>query len=239
MTVEQIIAQLYTLENKEKVLFKEKKFGIRTHQSLGIYHKDLKEIASTIIRDKSIDRSSLAIGLFNTEIYEARILCSKIFPIKELTNNLLEEWVKVFDTWEICDSFCMGLFAKSTFAVEKIVEWSSRENEFEKRAAFAILAAYCMADKKADNSVYEAFFSIVKRAATDERLYVKKAVNWALRSIGKRNIDLNKAAIKAAEEIEQIDSKSAKWIAKDALRELKKENVNILDYPREIYRNQG
>jgi 3-methyladenine DNA glycosylase AlkD len=131
----------------------------------------------------------------------------------------------------------MGLFAKSKFAVSKVIEWSSRTREFEKRAAFTIIAAYCMADKKADNSVFEQFFPIIKREVTDDRIYVKKAVNWALRNIGKRNIDLNKKAIKTANEILEIEVKPAQWIAKNALKELQSEKINILDYPRKIYRN--
>lgn len=148
----------------------------------------------------------------------------------------MEKWVVTFENWEICDSFCMRLFSKSKFAIPKILEWSKRKREFEKRAAFAILASYCMADKKSGNKVFEQFFPIIIREANDERIYVKKAINWALRNIGKRNIDLNKKAIKVANEILQMKSKSAKWIAKNALRELEKENVNILDYPREVYR---
>jgi 3-methyladenine DNA glycosylase AlkD len=108
--------------------------------------------------------------------------------------------------------------------------------EFEKRASFAIIAAYCMADKKADNAVFEQFFPLIHQAADDDRIYVKKAVNWALRNIGKRNIDLNKRAIEEAHKIEALEYKSAKWIARDALRALQKEVINILDYPRAIYR---
>jgi len=231
MTLNKILAKLRSLENKNKVILKEKKFGIIANNSLGIYHKDLKEIAKEIGRNNEI-----AIQLFDSGIYEARILCSKIFNPKDVTESLMEKWVVTFDNWEICDSFCMGLFAKSKFAIPKAFEWSKRESEFEKRAGFVIMASYCMADKHADNKVFEQFFPIIKREVHDERIYVKKAINWALRSIGKRNIILNKKAIAVANEILDINSKSAKWIAKDALRELKSENVNILDYPREIYR---
>ncbi|MEE9432431.1 MAG: DNA alkylation repair protein [Melioribacteraceae bacterium] len=231
MTYKQIISKLHKLENKDKIIFKEKKFGIISSNSLGIYHKDLKEIAKEVERD-----NELAIQLFDSGIYEARILCSKIFNPKDVTEELMEKWVVTFENWEICDSFCMGLFAKSKLAIPKAMEWSKRKNEFEKRAGFVIMAAYCMADKQADNKVFEQFFPIIKREVNDERLYVKKAVNWALRNIGKRNVDLNKKAITVANEILQEESKSAKWIAKDALRELESENVNILDYPRNIYR---
>ena len=232
MTYKQIIEKLKSSGDAEKVAFKAKKFGIVSNNALGIYHKDLKALAKELPKN-----NDLAIQLFESGIYEARLLCSKMFQPKDLTEELLEHWVTTFENWEICDSFCMGLFAKSKFAVSKVIEWSSRTREFEKRAAFTIIAAYCMADKKADNSVFEQFFPIIKREVTDDRIYVKKAVNWALRNIGKRNIDLNKKAIKTANEILEIEVKSAQWIAKNALKELQSEKINILDYPRKIYRN--
>jgi len=230
MDLNQVISKLKALENQDKVLFKQKKFGVVSSNSLGIYHKDLNELAKEIKKD-----SELAIQLFDTGIYEARILCSKVFHPKDLTEELMEKWVVTFENWEICDSFSMGLFAKSRFAESKATEWVIREREFEKRSGFAIIAAFCMADKKAPNSTYEQFLPIIEEASNDNRLYVKKAVNWALRNIGKRNIDLNKKAIETAQRILKIDSKPAQWIAKDALRELQGEKLNILDYPREIY----
>ncbi|MGB1204497.1 MAG: DNA alkylation repair protein [Chitinophagales bacterium] len=231
MTFDEIIAELRHLGNAEKVLLKEKKFGIVSKNALGIYHKDLKILAKTIGKN-----NELAIKLFDSGIYEARILCSKLFSPKEITEELMEKWVQTFENWEVCDSFSMGLFAKSEFAVAKINEWYLRPAEFEKRAAFATMAAYCMADKKAENEVFEQFFALIKQAATDERQYVKKAVNWALRNIGKRNVDLHKMALVQAHEILELDSKAAKWIARDAIRQLTKKKVNILDYPRVVYR---
>ena len=231
MTYKEIIAELYALENQEKVIFKEKKFGIISHKSLGIYHKDLKEIAKNIGKD-----SKLAVQLFDSGIYEARILCSKIFNQKDLTEALMEKWVQTFENWEVCDSFCMALFAKSDFALTKILDWSDRKPEFEKRAAFTIMAAYCMADKKSENELFRQFFPLIKNAATDDRLYVKKAVNWALRNIGKRNVDLQKEAIQVSKELLNSKSKSSIWIAKNALLELEKEHIRMSDYPRNIYR---
>jgi len=231
MTYEQIITQLHDKAEPEKVAFKAKKFGIISNNALGIYHKDLKAMAKEIGRD-----NDLAIRLFDSGIYEARLLCSKIFSPKDVTEALMEKWVKTFENWEICDSFCMGLFAKNDLAVSKIHEWTQREPEFEKRAGFTVMAAYCMADKHADNEVFMSFLPIIEREVNDDRIYVKKAVNWALRNIGKRNRDLNKAAISIAYDILKMESKSAKWIAKDALRELKKENVRMSDYPRAVYR---
>ena len=231
MTFKQIISELQRLGDKDKIVLKEKKFGIVANNSLGIYHNDLKELAKLIDED-----NQLAIQLFDSGIYEARILCSKLYNINDLTENLMEKWVTTFENWEICDTFCMGLFAKSKFAISKAIEWSDRENEFEKRAGFTIIAAYCMADKNTNNEIFEQFLPIIYRHSTDDRIYVKKAVNWALRNIGKRNKDLNRKAIKVANDLIKLDNKTATWIAKDALKELQGETVNILDYPREIYR---
>ena len=231
MTYTEIIAGLHELKDAEKVIFKEQKFGIISNNSLGIYHKELKMIAKEIGPN-----NELALQLFDSGIYEGRLLCSKMFKPEDVTEALMEKWVKTFENWEICDSFSMGLFSKSKFALAKILEWTKREREFEKRAGFAMMAAYCMADKKSDNDLFEQFFPIIKRAANDERLYVKKAVNWALRNIGKRNIDLKEAAIDVANEILKFDSKSAKWIAKNALRELQKDGVRMSNYPRNKYK---
>ncbi|MBK8807202.1 MAG: DNA alkylation repair protein [Bacteroidales bacterium] len=231
MTFKQIISELQRLGDKDKIVLKEKKFGIVANNSLGIYHNDLKELAKLIDKD-----NQLAIQLFDSGIYEARILCSKLYNINDLTENLMEKWVTTFENWEICDTFCMGLFAKSKFAISKAIEWTDRENEFEKRAGFTIIAAYCMADKNTNNEIFEQFLPIIYRHSTDDRIYVKKAVNWALRNIGKRNKDLNRKAIKIANDLIKLDNKTATWIAKDALKELQGETVNILDYPREIYR---
>lgn len=233
MTYKETITCLYELQNTEIVAFKEKKFGVVTTNSLGIYQKELNMIAKEIGRN-----NELALQLFNSGIYEARILCSKIFSPKDVTPALMEKWVKTFDNWEICDSFCMGLFAKGEHAITKIEEWATRKPEFEKRASFATMAGYCMADKKSGNEVFEWFFPIIKREAHDDRNFVKKAVNWALRSIGKRNVDLNKRAIEEAHEILALGSTAAKWIAKDALRELTKENVRISNYPRTLYKRR-
>lgn len=233
MTFKQIISELKKLGDKDKIVLKEKKFGIVANNSLGIYHNDLKELAKQIDKD-----NQLAIQLFDSGIYEARILCSKLYNISDLTENLMEKWVATFENWEICDTFCMGLFAKSKFAISKAIEWTDRENEFEKRAGFTIIAAYCMADKKANNETFEQFLPIINRHSTDDRIYVKKAVNWALRNIGKRNKDLNKKAIKIANDLIKLDNKTATWIAKDTLKELQGKKVNILDYPRKIYRTE-
>lgn len=201
MTLEDILNKLHKLSNPQKVIFKENKFGIFSNNSLGIYHKDLKELAKEIGKNNLI-----ALQLFDTGIYEARILCSKIYNPNDITQELMQKWVNTFENWEICDSFCMGFFAKSKYALQKTEEWSTNEKEF------------------------------IKREVNDDRTYVKKAVNWSLRNIEKRNIDLHKKAILSANKILQNTNKSAQWIAKNALKELEQDNPKILDYPRELYR---
>ena len=231
MSLEEVIEELYELEDQEKAKFRKAKFGIEADNFLGVYHKDLNRIAKEIGKN-----NQLALQLFETGIYEARLLCSKIFNPKNVTEELMEKWVKTFENWEICDSFCMGIFAKSEFALAKILDWSNRKEEFQKRAAFATMAAFCMADKKSENELFVQFFPIIKEASTDDRKFVKKAVNWALRGIGKRNKDLKKEAIKASYELIEMKSDSANWIGRNALTELEKPEVRSSDYPRKIYR---
>ncbi|MEX0275294.1 MAG: DNA alkylation repair protein [Flavobacteriaceae bacterium] len=234
MTYDQIIAALKKQADPQKIGFKEKKFGIVSHQALGIYHRDLKELARKIPKD-----DELALQLFESNIYEARLLCSKIFNPKNLTEDLMDQWTRTFGNWEICDSFCMGLFAKSQYAIPRALAWTKREREFEKRAGFATIAALCMADKEAGNEVFEQFFPLIERESTDERQYVKKAVNWALRNIGKRNVDLHASAISIANRLVNTNDRTAQWIAKNALSELGKDKLRMSDYPRKIYRKES
>jgi 3-methyladenine DNA glycosylase AlkD len=230
MTLDETLNTLYGLTDEAIVTKKAKKWAVLTSNSLGIHHKELKVIAKQIGRD-----NNLAIALIGTGIYEARLLASKIIDPKYVTSKMMEEWVLFFDNWEICDSFSMAVFARSELAIAKIEEWYTRKEEYVKRAAFAILAAYTMANKKADNSVFTAFFPHILYASVDDRVYVKKAVNWALRSIGKRNVDLKLEVITLAKEMLLSDHKSAVWIAKDALKELDNDSVRISNYPRNIY----
>lgn len=230
MTAEHIIKELKRKADPEKVRLKQAKFGIESHNPLGIYHKELKEMAKGLPKD-----ADLAIELFDSGIYEARLICSKIFPPKLLTAELMDRWTATFENWEICDSFSMAVYARSPLAYPKAIEYTAREKEFEKRAGFATMAALCSADKKAENAAFEAFFPLIVKESNDIRIYVRKAVNWALRSIGKRNPDLRLRAIEVAKEIALMDNKAATWIAKDALKELEKENVRISNYPRSRY----
>jgi len=133
--------------------------------------------------------------------------------------------VKDIDSWDVCDQVCMNLFEKTPLAWKKIIDWSSREEEFVKRTAFSLIACLAWHDKKASDENLIELLPVIMRGATDERNFVKKAVNWALRNIGKRNLNLNEAAINTAKEIQQLESKAARWIASDALRELQSEAI--------------
>ena len=137
----------------------------------------------------------------------------------------MEDWVKHINSWDICDQVCMNFFEKTPLAWKKINDWSNREEEFVKRTAFSLIACLAWHDKKAEDEKLIELFPVIIRGATDERNFVKKAVNWALRNIGKRNPNLNKAAINSAREIQRLDSKAARWIASDAIRELESEAV--------------
>jgi len=144
---------------------------------------------------------------------------------EEVTEEQMERWVRDFDSWDLCDQCCMNLIRRTENAHDKATEWSSREEEFVKRAGFALMATLAVHDKKARDEDFLKFMPAIERQSTDGRNYVKKAVNWALRQIGKRNINLNQEAVRLAEVIKEIDSKPAKWIASDALRELTSDAV--------------
>ncbi|TAK53921.1 MAG: DNA alkylation repair protein [Bacteroidetes bacterium] len=196
------------------------RFGITAKKVYGISAPVLKAIAKKIGKNHE-----LAMQLWKTEIYDARVIAFLIDEPEKVTEEQMEAWVSDFDSWAICDGCCLYLFWKPPYAWKKAVAWSKRKEEFVKRAGFTLMAVLAVHDKKADDNKFEKLFSVIKREATDERNFVRKAVNWALRQIGKRNVALNKKAIQTAKEIQQIDFPSAQWIAADALRELRSESV--------------
>ncbi len=196
------------------------RFGISPKNTYGVSIPNLRKMAKEIGTD-----NKLAKQLWSSEIHEARILAGMIDDPKNVTEAQMEKWVKDFDSWDVCDQVCMNLFDKTKFAYQKAIEWSSKKEEFVKRAGFAMMAVLAWHDKKANDKQFEKFFPFIKKGSTDERNFVKKAVNWALRQIGKRDLNLNKRAIKVAKEIKNINSKSAKWIASDAIKELTSEAV--------------
>jgi 3-methyladenine DNA glycosylase AlkD len=196
------------------------KYGMTIEQRLGVSVPDMRKLAKEIGKDHK-----LALDLWRTGIAEARIVAGMIGDPAKLTEEQMEEWVKGIDSWDVCDQVCMNLFEKNQLAWKKIVDWSEREEEFVKRTAFSLTACLAWHDKKASDEKFVALLPVIIRGATDERNFVKKAVNWALRNIGKRNLKLNEAAISAAKEIQRLDSKAARWIAGDAIRELESDAI--------------
>jgi len=196
------------------------KYGMTVEKRLGVSVPIMRNLAKELGRDHK-----LALDLWWTGITEARIVAGMIADPARLTEEQMEEWAKDIDSWDVCDQVCMNLFEKSQLAPKKIMDWSEREEEFVKRAAFSLIACLAWHDKKASDEEFLGLLPVIMQAATDERNYVKKAVNWALRNIGKRNLSLNGAALGTAREIQQLESKSARWIAADAIRELESEAV--------------
>ena len=169
----------------------------------------------------------LALELWSTGIDEAKIVAGMIADPNKLTTDQMDDWVKGLNSWDVCDQVCMNLFDRSPLAWGKIYDWSIREEEFVKRAAFALIACLAWHDKTMHDEKFIELLPVIVRGATDNRNFVKKAVNWALRHIGKRNLYLNKAAVDTAKAIQQLDSKAARWIASDAIRELESEAVQV------------
>ena len=196
------------------------RFAIVGEGRLGVSVPEMRKLAKEIGKNHT-----LALELWKTGIPDARIVAGMIGDPDKLTEKQMEDWVKDFDSWDVCDQVSMNLFEKTPLAVKKIHDWSKRDEEFVKRTAFALIACLAWHDKQVENEKFVRLFPVIKDGATDERNFVKKAVNWALRNIGKRNPALNKAAIKLAQEIKELDSKPARWIANDALRELESESV--------------
>jgi len=197
------------------------RFGIAPKTKvLGISVWDIRKIA------KDIGRShDLALELWDSGIHEARILASIIDEPTRVSEAQMDRWAKDFDSWDIVDQVCGNLFDKTPYAIDKALQWSTRDQKFVKRAGYSLIAYLAVHDKKLPNSVFVRFLPAIVQGSTDERNFVRKAVNWSLRQIGKRNPPLNKVAIRTAREIQRIDSKAARWVAANALRELKDPRV--------------
>ena len=219
MKFEDIIKELESLSSPEDVEGMAR-FGITPEKTYAVRIPELRRIAKVAGKNHQ-----LALELWEADYRETRILACMVEDPKTMTEEQMNKWASEFDYWEICDQCCMKLFRMTPFAYKKIFEWSQREEEFAKRAAFTLIAVLAVHDKDAADGKFEQFFPLIIRESTDNRNYVKKAVNWALRHIGKRNLKLNRKAIKIAKQIDKMDSKSAKWIAKDALRELESDKI--------------
>lgn len=192
------------------------RYGIVSrHPVLGVSVGELQRYAKTIGRDHT-----LAVALWRTKIYEARMLCAWIDDPARVTSTQMDRWARDFDNWGICDTVVMHLFDRTPFAWAKVRAWTSSPHEFVKRAGFALIASLAVHDKHSSDATFRPAFKRIARAATDERNFVKKAVNWALRAVGRRSPALRAEAIALANTLAARDEPSARWIGKDALRYL-------------------
>lgn len=225
MTAEEVIAGLRKLGNPLNVAGMER-YAIVNAISFGVPAPVLKQFARDVKKQAS-DRHALAQELWETGIYDARAVAFLIDDPKLVTKKQMDAWAKDFDNWATVDGTCCYLFCRTPFAYEKAVEWAGKKPEFIKRAAFAMMAYLAVHDKQAPDERLAAFLPLIEKHSDDDRNFVKKAVNWALRQIGKRSQRLNKLAIETAERIKLHETKPARWIAADALRELKSEAVAL------------
>jgi len=194
--------------------------GINNSAALGVRLPELHQLAKTVGKNHA-----LALQLWDTGIHEARILASLIADPKQTTTEQMNAWAQTFFSWDVTDQCAINLFRKTPQAYEMVETWSHQEAEFVKRAGFALMATLAVHDKKAEDSTFSAFFPLIEEAASDSRNFVKKAVNWALRQIGKRNLQLNQQAVECAKRLQQQESRSAQWIAADALKELTSQTI--------------
>jgi 3-methyladenine DNA glycosylase AlkD len=214
MTVDRVLARLRRLGNAENVAGMAR-YGIKPAKVYGVSSVPIKRLARECGRD-----SALASALWDTGVHEARILAAYVMDPVDLTRREMERWARDFDSWAVCDNACMHLLRKTPFAWSKAIEWSARRSEYVKRAGFALMATLAVHDKKAVNSQFLALLPIIERESQDDRNFVKKAVNWALRQIGKRNSELRAAALACSQRLKASESRSARWIGADAFREL-------------------
>jgi len=196
------------------------RYGIDTSHAIGVTVTELRRVARGLGHDHD-----LAAALWASGVHEARILASLVDEPDRVSPAQMESWVADLDSWDVCDAVCGNLFDRTTFALDKAVEWSRREPEFEKRAGFALMAWAAIHRKDLPDAAFARLLPAIRAQANDDRNLVKKAASWALRGIGKRSSDLNARAIQTAERIQRIDARAARWIAGDVLRELRSQAV--------------
>jgi 3-methyladenine DNA glycosylase AlkD len=219
-TVERVVSELRAVADPSQ-LDGMARFGIRTDRALGgVGLPRMRALAKRVGR-----RHDLALGLWETGIHEARLVATMVDDPTSVTEDQMEAWVADLDSWDLCDGLCGNLFDRTPYAYAKAVEWSARQEEFVKRAGFAMMAELAVHDKTAPDESFAALLPVIEREAPDRRNFVRKAVNWALREIGKRNLALNEAAVATARRILQQGPRAARWVASDALRELTGEPV--------------
>lgn len=223
MNLEEIIKELKKNGTRHNIQGMNR-FGIITKDiKLGVDASTKKILVKKLknIYKSPLERHKLAAKLWKTKIHEARIMSALLDDPNLLTGKQMDSWTKVFDNWALCDSVCGHFFSYSPLAYKKCFEYAKSNKEFVRRTGFALMACLAVHDKKRPDADFVKFFPLIKKYSTDERNFVKKAVNWALRQIGKRNENLCRQAINLSNKVVIFDSKSARWVAKDALRELK------------------
>jgi 3-methyladenine DNA glycosylase AlkD len=196
------------------------RYGIRTDRAVGVAVTELRRLARGLVPDHE-----LAAALWTSGVHEARILASLVDDPALVSEAQMDAWVSDLDSWDVCDVLCGNLFDRTPFVLDKAVEWTGREPEFERRAGFVLMACAAVHRKDLPDRAFAALLPTIREASTDDRTYVKKAVSWALRQIGKRSLGLNAKAIRTAEQIGRIDASASRWVARDALRELRGDAV--------------
>ena len=191
------------------------RYGIPSDNASGVSVGQIRDLGKRLGRDHR-----LAVALWKTGSYEARMLTPFVDEPARVTSAQMDRWARDFDSWAICDAVCFHLFDKTPHAWQKIAKWSTRREEFIKRAAFALLASVALHDKTAPDALFLKSLALIERASTDERNFVKKGVSWALRGIGKRNATLHAASVKLARRLAESPHPAARWTGKDALRDL-------------------
>lgn len=213
-TARAILAELKSLSRPDQ-LSGMAHFGMNPDRRLGISIPPLRRMARTIGKDHR-----LALDLWKSGIAEARIVASMVDDPAKVTAAQMDRWVRDFNSWDVCDQVCGNLFDKTPYAWSKARAWARRKEEYVKRAGFALMAYLAWHDKAAPDAAFLRFFPSIRRGATDDRNFVKKAVSWALRNIGKRNSRLRTPAVREARALRTSDSKAARWVGADVVGDL-------------------
>lgn len=219
MEYEDIIERFESLKNEDNIKGQER-FGIKSNKGYGIRMPEIRKIAKEVGRNHEI-----AVKLWNQGYHESKILAFMVEEEDKFTEKQLDLWIKDFDSWDVVDQACINFLRRIDFAIEKIPEWAKSDEEFIKRTAFSLIAVLAVHEKKESDDYFRKYYTLIKEASCDNRNFVKKAVNWSIRQIGKRNRVLNKEMIDLSNEILQNDCKASNWIGRNAIKELESEKV--------------
>jgi 3-methyladenine DNA glycosylase AlkD len=217
MTDPRVATALAWLEKHSKKSVRDRmaRYAIPSDKALGVRMGDIQKLARQLGRDHA-----LALDLWKTDVYEARLLCAYVDEPERVTAAQMDAQARAFDNWAICDTLCFALWVHTPHAFKKIRQWSNRRGEYVKRAAFALLASIALRGKTTGDAELLRCLPLIARAADDERNFVKKSVSWALRGVGRRNLRLNRASITLAKKLAASKEAAPRWVGKDALREL-------------------